>query len=428
MSHFRRVILAGAALCALCPAVAVAQGDNFYSRNKYQAVTERAQPDFDPEPVRLGTFVARPSLEAGFSFTDNVFASATNKQSDVIARVGAQVSATTDWSVHAVGFDVAAFRNEYLDLNDESNNDLRGRLRGRLDVTRNWSLGGAVFAEQRTEARTDFVNAVGVDRPVRVDRNGASIDANYQSDRVRWQNNIGVLGEDYKDGRQIGTGNIIDQSFRDRTVWSGRSRLSYAVTPNLAVFGQGTVQESRYDKSRLIGGQQRKRDSRGYTAAVGVDFELDALVRGDIAVGYLEEDRKDDFFEDVTGLSVDGTMRWFPSQLTTVTFTAGRRVIDLGAFESPSAVDTRGGVRVDHELLRNVILSGFVNAGLSDYTEIDREDRTSEFGAQATYKMNKRVHWEVFARRLDRDVSGVDSVSALDYGVTVAGIGLRLFP
>jgi hypothetical protein len=428
MSNFRRFILASAAICTLCPAVAVAQGDNFYSRNKYQAVTDRAQPDFDPEPVRLGAFVARSSLDAGVSFTDNVFASPTNKQSDVIARIGAQVSATTDWSVHAVGFDAAAYRNEYLDISDESNNELRGRLRGRLDVTREWSLGGAVFAEQRTEARTDFVNAVGLDRPVRVDRIGASIDANYQSDRVRWQNNATVLGEDYKNGRQIGTGNIIDQDFRDRTVLSGRSRLSYALTPNVAVFGQGTVEESRYDKTGLIGGQPRKRDSRGYTAALGVDFELDALVRGDIAIGYLNEDRKDPFFEDVTGLSVDATMRWFPTQLTTVTFNAGRRVVDLGAFDSPSAVDTRGGVRVDHELLRNVILSGFVNTGVSDYTEIDREDRTTEFGAIATYKMNKRVHWEAFARRFDRDTSGSNFANAFDYEVTIAGIGLRLFP
>ena len=52
----------------------------------------------------------------------------------------------------------------------------------------------------------------------------------------------------------------------------------------------------------------RSRDSSGYTVAAGVDFELMTLIRGDIAVGYLSEDKKDNYFKDVDGLSVDGRM------------------------------------------------------------------------------------------------------------------------
>lgn len=428
MSKLKRLSLMSAAACALMTSVAVAQTDNYYSRDKYEAVRDRVQPEFDPEPVRLGAFVVKSFVEGGLTANDNVFATPNNEQSDVIARVGADVSATTDWSVHAVGFDASAYRNEYLDLSDESTTDLRAQLRGRLDATRELSFNGAVFAEDRAEPRTDFVNAFGVDRPIEYTRTGFTLGADYQNDRIRWNNSVSWSDENYKDGRAQGTGAVVDQDYRDRSVVEGRSRLSYAVSPNLAVFGQGTFGNSDYDQTQTFGGIPRSRDSSGYTASAGVDFELSALVRGDIAVGYLKEDKDDDFFEDVSGLSVDARLQWFPSRLTTVNFNAGRRVVDTGAFDSPSAVETRFSAGVDHELLRNVILSGYAGVSNYEYEETGREDENLEIGAVATYKMNKRVHWEAFARNLDRDVSGTGVFGDPSYGVTLIGVGVKIYP
>ncbi|MFN4224732.1 MAG: outer membrane beta-barrel protein [Hyphomonas sp.] len=428
MSDLKRLSLMSVAACALITPVAVAQTDNYYSRNKYEAVRDRAHPEFDPEPVRLGTFVVKSMLEAGLTSNDNVFATPNNQESDVVARVGVDVSGTTDWSVHALGFDASAYRNEFLDLSDESTTDLTAQLRGRLDATRELSFSGAVFAEDRAEPRTDFVNAFGVDRPIEYTRTGFSLGADYQNDRVRWNNSVGWSDENYKDGRDRGTGVVIDQDYRDRSVLEGRSRLSYAVSPNLAVFTQATYGKSDYDQTQDFGGIPRSRDSTGYTVAAGVDFELTALVRGDIAVGYLNEDKDDSFFRDVSGLSVDGRMQWFPTQLTTVNFYAGRRVVDVGAFDSPSTIETRFGAGVDHELLRNVILSGYAGVSNYEYEETGREDENLEFGAVATYKMNKRVHWEAFVRNRERDVSGTGVFGDPSYGVTLIGAGVKLYP
>jgi len=428
MSKLKRMCLMSVAACALVGPVAFAQSDNYYSRDKYEAVLDRVQPEFDPEPVRLGAFVVRSNAEVGLTSSDNVFASATNEQSDVIARVGGEVAATTDWSVHAVGFDVSAYHNEYLDLSDESTTDLTGRLRGRLDVTRTFALSGTVFAEDRSEPRTDFVNAFGADRPVEYTRTGATVAADFQNDRIRWNNSLGISEVDYEDGSTLGSGVPIDQDYRDRTYTEGRSRLSYAVSPNFAVFGQGTFGQSEYDTTQVLGGLPRKRDSSGYTVAGGVNFELQALIRGDIAVGYLNEDKDDDFFADVSGLSVDADVQWFPSRLTTVNFNAGRRVVDTGAFDSPSAVETRFRAGVDHELRRNIILSGYAGMSNYEYEETDRKDENLEIGAVATYKMNKRLHWEVFVRNRERDVSGTGVFGDPSYGQTQFGIGLKLFP
>ncbi|MFN7054741.1 outer membrane beta-barrel protein [Hyphomonas sp.] len=428
MSKLKRMCLMSVAASVLATSMAVAQENNFYSRNKYEAVLDRAQPEFDPEPVRLGAFLVNARGDLGLTATDNVFATPSNRQSDVLARIGASVSGTTNWAVHAVGFDVSAHRNEYLDQSNESNNDLRAGLRGRLDVTREFSLGGGVFAEQRTEPRTDIVNAFGIDAPLEYTVVGARLSADYGNDRVRWNNNAVVLQEDFKNSRQIGTGLPIDQSYRDRTFTEATTRLSYALTPDFAVYGQGSYRISDYRTTQIIGGQARSRDSKGYTAAAGVDFELRSLVRGDIAVGYLKEDKDDAFFADVSGLSIDGRLQWFPTRLTTVSLNAGRSVVDVGAFDSPSALATRGGARVDHELRRNIVVSGFANFANYEYQEIDRKDENVELGLVATYKMNKRVHLDAFYTRLDRDASGAAVFGNPNYDVNQVGIALRVFP
>lgn len=426
MSNLKRLCLMSVAICAISASTAVAQGNNFYSRDKYEAVMDRAQPEFDPEPVRLGAFLVRTRGDVSVTATDNVFAAPDNEESDVIARVGGSVSANTNWSAHEVGVDVSVHRNEFLDQDTESNTELRATLRGRLDVTRELSMGGSIFAENLTEPRTAYVGGLGTDAPVEYTRQGASVDANYQNDRVRWYNTAALFKEDFENSRAAGTGLPIDQSFRDRTVTEGRSRLSYAVSPDLAVFTQVGYVGSDYRTTQIIGGQERSRDSTGLTLAGGVDFELSALLRGDVAVGYFREERDDNAFDDVSGLYVDGRVQWFPTRLTTVSFNAGRGVVDIGAFESPSVTETVGGVRVDHELRRNIILSGFAQLASYDYDEVDRKDENLELSLRTIYKMNKRVHLEAFVSRLDRDVSGTAVFGDPSYGVNQIGIALKL--
>ncbi|MGH1421781.1 MAG: outer membrane beta-barrel protein [Hyphomonas sp.] len=428
MTQLKRMSLVSVAVCGLMASTAVAQDGDFYSRDKYEAVMDRSQPKFDPEPVRLGAFLVDSSLQAGVTATDNALASSTNEESDIVVRVGGAASMRTNWAVHEIAADVSAFRNEYMDLSDESSNDLRARLRGRLDATREVSLNGSVFAEDRAEPRTALSDSIGLDRPVEFTRVGFTVGANYINDRVRWENEAGWSESNYKDGKRVGTNINVDQDFRDRSEMMARTRLSYAVTPDLAVYGQATGRDLQYDQAQLLGGDLRKRDSQGYTVAAGIDFELTSLVRGDVNVGFMNENKDDPFFEDVDGLSVDGRMQWFPTRLTTVGFNASRRVVDVGVVQSPSAVQTSLGARVDHELRRNIVLSAYGNLQDYDFEEIDRTDEVVDLGVSATYKMNKRVHFETFARHMERDGSGVDSLAFDTFEVNQLGVGIKIYP
>ena len=441
----KMVRLGVVSLVAVGPLVVAAQAQtNYYSRDKYEAVTDRRQPEFDPEPVRVGSLLVNSQADLSAIATDNVFATNTNEESDTIIRIGVRADARTNWSNHSVGLRVSADRDNYLDLSDQSNTNLRSELRGRLDVTRTVTFGATAFADKLAEPRTEQANATGLDDPIEYTRFGGSVSANYSEDRLRWENSVTLADFNYDDGTVNNGAAEFDQDFRDRQHLQARSRLSYAVSPDLAVFGQGSISKIEYDTPQFfdavtgaaidpetqstVGAIQRVRDSDGYTIQGGIDFELQALIRGDIAVGYFKDDRDDPAFSDPSGLSVDGRVQWFPTRLTTVEFRAGRQTVDLGLVNAATSVQTRFSANVAHELRRNIIVA--LDAGIvqNKYEDIDRDEDVLRFGASALYKMNKRVHFEAFARRTDRDVSGTQVFGSPDYEVNVVGIGLRLYP
>jgi len=130
----------------------------------------------------------------------------------------------------------------------------------------------------------------------------------------------------------------------------------------------------------------------------------------------------------VSGLSVDANLKWFPTQITTVSFLGNRRVEDQGIREIPNAVVTRYGARVDHELRRNIILSGGATVSNYDYDDANQENDLLELEVSATYKMNKRAHFEVFAQRRDRDASSALAFANNAFEQNMFGIRVVLFP
>ena len=95
MMNIRNQLLTAVAIIGVSATHAHAQGD-FYNRDKYEAVRDRIQPDFDPEPVRLGAFIVDSSLNLGAALNDNVLASngdtpATAEEEDTIVDLGVDV-------------------------------------------------------------------------------------------------------------------------------------------------------------------------------------------------------------------------------------------------------------------------------------------------------------------------------------------------
>lgn len=424
MTSTRFTAISLAALVFTGADIAMAQqGDDFFRRDRYESVRDRYQEDFDPEPLRLGAFRSNSRLEVGARATDNVFADATDEESDVIARIAPTVDLTSDWTRHELGGRAEIEHLEYTDFDSESRTNLRGELRGRIDVTRAFDVAGRVFASDETEQRYSIASLDVFAEPVSLQTAGARLDARLRRDRVRARAFYQVSDRSYDDV-QLVDGASLSQGFRDFTFQQVRGRLSYALTPDLAIFGQAEANTREYDELTDIDGVATSRDADGYIFQLGTNFELAALIRGDIAVGYLEDNTDAEVFNDISGTAVDATFEWFPTRLTTVRVDGLREVTDPGLQEASSATNSEFDLRVDHELYRNILL--FASAGYQEYDfeDFDRTDEASELRVGATYKLNKRLHIDGFVSRFDRS----SSEPAAELEQNVFGLTLRVYP
>lgn len=409
-SVIKSLMLTTALAAFLAPAAAAQDGDNPFLRGRYTSVTERGQPEFDPEPVRVGSFDVNASLGASAEYNDNVFAQPTNEQSDTILRVQPIVEARSNWTVHELAAGVSVDHREYTDNDSETATDYAAFVNGRVDVTRDFQFRLGVDGSHVTEPRYQAASFVG-DEPASYDAVGAFGTAIYRRDRFQVEGTLGASQQEF---------NQTLQQIRDNQSTYVAARVSYAISPDVAVFVRGRREEQDYDTS--------DRDGTRTTVDAGVNFELAAPFRGEIAVGSFKDERDSAAYDDISGLNVAANVQWFPTQLTTVTFSANRGAFDPGLAASATAVSTAYGIRVDHELLRNLLLFGVVRQENAKYEGVafDREDKALNVAAGAAWKLNKNARLEVQASTRSQDSSGLTPGPELDQNVI--SVGIRVYP
>lgn len=398
---------------ALAPAAAAQ--DNPFLRGRHTAVTDRGQPEYDPEPIRAGAFVVDSSILGALEYNDNVFAQPSNKTEDTIIRIRPEVIARSNWSVHALTAGARVDHREYTGEGSETSTDYDVFLNGRADVTRNFSLTANAAAGQLTEARYE-PGSQNAPEPARNQFLNADIGASYRSDRLLLQGQVGSNKNNYQ--------SFYPQRDFDETFVSGR--VSYAISPDVAVFADVRQSDLDYDDTGLV-----NRDGSQTNIRAGVNFELAAPFRGEVAVGQVTDKRDAPGVDDAKSFSLDAAVLWFPTQLTTVTFRGFAGISDPGIQEALSADTQRYSVRADHELLRNVLLFGELGYTTYKYNAApafpayDRKDEFTDVSLGGIYKLNKHARVEGSYTLHTRESSGV---GASDLDQNIFSIGLRLFP
>lgn len=408
----KHLLLTTALVGVLAP-VASAQ-DNPFLRGRHVSVTERAQPEYDPEPIRAGSFTVASNLLAAVEYNDNIFGTPNATVEDTIIRIRPEVIASSNWSVHALTVGASVDHREFTSEGSETTTDYTLFVNGRLDATRNLNFTSNAAVGQTTEPRYEPGSQ---GRPEPAQNQYAMIDAgvSFRSDRLLLQGRVGTRQNDY-------------QSFyaeRDSTETQLSGRASYAISPDLAVFGEVIQTDYEYDQSVI------NRDGTQLAYRAGLSFELTAPFRGEVAVGQVTDERDAPGVADAESLSLDASVLWFPTQLTTVKFAGFAGITDPGITQALSADTQSYSVRVDHELLRNVLLFGQFGLGSYKFNAapgfplFDRKDEFTDVAVGGIYKLNKHARLEVGYRMHNIDTSGAVSY---DVDQNVISVGLRVFP
>lgn len=393
-----------------------------YDRGRNESVTQRPRPDYEPLGVRSGGIVIYPRIETGAGFTDNVFLAETDGQSDGYVAFNPSVRAQSDWSRHALQLSAGGRFRRYFDATARNENGYFARGLGRADLGEVLSFtlegqAGKIYESPFTSG-TDAALA-GISS---YDYNQVGARAALTLNRDRFT--LGYSRSEYDfNAIEIGAGTIIDQSDRDRVVHSIAGQVEHAISPDTAVFGQVSYTRTEYDRPLLSG--ESNRDSDGYRVLGGMNLDLSAFLRGSVGIGYTWRKYEAPIFPDVDGFSAEATIEYFPSQLTTLTFGA-RRVLEDSNFASIGAYfDNRASVRIDHELLRNLLLDASVSYAHQNYVASPRKNDVLQTKAGARYLISRMFEAGVDAVYSDRDRSGPDYEGQLDEFRVAASLILK---
>jgi hypothetical protein len=429
----KRILLAGMALALAAPCgsaafvqsaggmAAASDGASNFRRDRNVSVRQRRHKGYEAPGLRVGAFMVWPKLTSTVERTDNVYATATNEKSDTVFHITPELNATSNWSRHALTAYARAAVNRFLDFETENTEDYSLGATGRLDVIRNAQINGGFDFSRLTEPRTSAGSPGGAIAPIQYKLSSGYISGSREFNRLRLSTRADTRKFNYLDG--VTTGSLLfSQDDRDRRVNTLMGRADYAISPDTALFVQMSGNKRAYDLKRPE--PFVNRDSEGVEALVGANFEVSALMRGELGVGYLTQNFDDPDFNDISGLGVRGQVEWFPTQLTTVTFSGSRTLEDAGIVGSAGYLSTNVGAQVDHELLRNVIVTGQLGYGDEDYRgeNFNRKDKRLTGGLAATYLMNRNVGVTVgysLFKQKSRGANGGEDFTVNKFGATL---------
>jgi hypothetical protein len=362
--------------------------DSNFARDRNISVSQRPRPDYEARGLRTGAFLVYPKITATYEHNDNIYAAETNEVDDNVLRLTPEVALTSDWPRHALAAYARGTFNRFQDFGTEDTDDYGFGASGRLDVLRNASISGGADHARLTEPRTSPNSPAAALEPVQYDLASARVLASREFNRLKLSGRYGYQDFDYRSPPRTG-GGIVDQSFRDRSIMEFMGRADYAVSPDTALFFEVTGNTRDYDRQPPAAPLQR--DSDGVQALVGANFELGALTRGEIAVGYISQSFKDPTLDKIDGFGARAQVEWFPTELTTLTFAGSRSVEDSATPGAGAYLSSNISAQIDHELMRNVILTAQAAYGEDEYDVIGRRDERKNFGVSATYMINRVV-------------------------------------
>lgn len=408
-------LCSAATLFAACPAAAQSLGAGFLeseipwdvSRGENVGVLDRPRPDYEAAGVQEGSFTLYPRVTTGLGFTTNAYAQKHDKVGDGFATLDPSVTLQSDWTRNALGLTASAALRRFFDQTPRNENGFDVTANGRLD------LGSDTLSAQASILRGYSQQYAG-DYPINAKESfqytikTAQVRDAWQGARFRVIGSADVNRITFNDPETLDGGHL-DGAELDRTVGRASGRVEFGATPDTAAFVQLTYLDTNYDSDVTLG-QPGSRSSHEVRALSGVTFDLSGLFRGAIGLGYTSRDYSAARFGHIAGLAADARVQWFATPLTTATLQVTRSVEDAVFTQSAGFFATTANLRIDHELLRNLLLN--LNAGyqLATFKESSRHDRVYSAAAGANYFVNRQVGLNLNLQYLKRDSQGVGGI------------------
>ncbi len=376
-----------------------------------ETVRTRQRPELEPLGLHVGSFFMFPSITNGMTFTDNVFATESHKKSDFIYTLAPAFNVKSDWNQHSIQLAAGGQLGFHFDQTSEDYKDAFASADGRLDVSSHTIVHGKLALNRDHEERGD-PNDVNGSEPTVFYTYAGTVDAAHRFNRLTLSAGGDIRRIEY-DNTPATNNSTIDNSDRDRVEYRPGVKAAYEFSPGYSGFVRAEGDIRKYDKS--VDSSGFKRNSTGFDVVGGAAVDLTGLLFGDFYAGIRQRYFDDARFDSITGPVVGSTLTWIPTSLTTVKLQVDNQIIESTGVNTSGYSSTGLTLGVDHELLRNLILTGALGGRYDDFEGISRTDKYLTGTAGADYLWNRYLTLSgryTFTNR-DSNAAGADYTNNL---------------
>lgn len=449
--RYRNAIGAGA-LALLLPAAALAQVPNSYMLDQYfsqgvpgygtelgTTVLSRARPEYDPLGIRVGDFIVRPELDESVGYNSNVIGQVPAVGSAEVV-TDANLRFASDWATSSFGGAFNVTNTQVPSLPNQNTTSWSAGLGGTYDIgadtlslaathlsafilpytidvisfTRPGVMYFTPIAYSLNDVRVGYTKVLGA-----LSLTPAFDFTNVTYGTTTYEGLNGLVLPPPVGGFVLGAPE--NQSYLNHDIYQGSVTARYEYAPLrdfIAVLRGSNIQYTSPGNGQF----GPSRTGNAIDALVGLDYTANAVWRYRVLVGY--EVREYQNYPTHSAPVFEADVIWQPSGLTTVTLKGVRTIEDAVDLDVSGYTLTQGRLQVDHELRRNIILTGYGSVVNAQYINTGGGAETF-FGAGAgvTYLLNRNVHLALTYDWLDHN--GVHGFGP-DYLQNVTMLQLRL--
>jgi hypothetical protein len=374
---------------------------------------------FDPTGITAGAFRLRPAIEVSGGYDTNPARTNAGGGASSFGIVAPALQVNSNWSRHELTADLRGSYTSYGAAPGQDRPAFDGKIDGRIDVTGRTRID----LESRLVVATDNPGSPNIQAglarlPVSTDVGGSvglgqrfnRFDVAIKSgiDRTTYQNSV------FTDGT---TASNDDRNFDQ---YSTQLRTAYELTPGVKPFVELDADRRHHDLPLDQFGIDR--DSDGRAGKIGSTFELSRLLTGQLAFGYLERDYTDPALQTVKGPTLDGSLAWTASALTTFKLTAVTSATESTLAGVSGVFTHEVGIEVDHAFRTWLDATLKFTGDRNSYVGSARQDDRYAGSFALTYKLTRELQLKGELRRewLDSNTAGNN------YQAYVALLGVRL--
>ena len=320
-----------------------------------------------------GSFLLSPQIILDTVFTDNLFATKSDKSADIKFVFKPSFSLSSDWVNHSVKFSAKADQSKHVDNIDENALDYGFDLSGRLDALGQSNLTASLIFDKKTLDRgdpNDLVAGVIETEQTVFTTSTIKLGGLYNENVISVKLDVIANRIDFDDA---GDTNNDD---RDSINVKSTARAGYEWVPGVISFIEATHDLRHFD--RAVDDEGFKRSSRGFEVLLGGALDFSAVTFMELGLGYIKQDfgkQRVQKLGPTKGFSFKGSLIWNPTDLMTITGNMRRTVNETTLAGASSALTSTFGLRADYGLFKELLLSAGSNLEIQSFDGIGQVDK-----------------------------------------------------